>query len=155
MDGGSHWDVLLVEDNPNDVELARHEFGKNGIAECVQIVRDGVAALQFLFCEGEYAERPPVPQPRLVLLDLKLPRLDGLEVLRRIKEDPRTRWIPVVVLTTSNEESDIRSAWMSGANSYVVKSIDYQGFAASLRRVLEYWLTVNQLPVDRLPGANP
>lgn len=143
-------EILLVEDNPNDVELAVHAFERNRIANHVQVVRDGAEALDFLFCRGEFASRQNHPHPRLVLLDLKLPKVDGLEVLRQIKADARTRTIPVVMLTSSREERDIVESYQMGVNSYIVKPVDFEQFTNSVQQLGLYWLLLNQPPV---PGT--
>ena len=117
-------EVLLVEDNPNDLDLTLHAFRKNNFTQRIQVARDGADALDFLFCSGAHAGRSPVG-PRLILLDLKLPKVDGLEVMRRAKADPRTRAIPIVVLTSSSQERDISESYKLGANSYLVKPVDF------------------------------
>jgi two-component system response regulator len=142
-------EVLLVEDNPNDLELALHAFRKNNLAQRIQVARDGAEALDFLFRTGAYAGRSQDGGPRLVLLDLKLPKVDGLEVMRRAKSDLRTRAIPIVVLTSSSQESDIDESYRLGANSYLVKPVDYTQLREALRQACSYWLTLNQPPVLR------
>src|SRR5215831_12591112 len=114
-------ELLLVEDNPNDVELTLHALRKHRLANNISVARDGAEALDFLLRTGDYAGRPAGPQPKIILLDLKLPKLSGLEVLRRIREEPSTRTIPVVILTSSNEDRDIAEAYRLGVNSYIVK----------------------------------
>ena len=131
-------EILLVEDNPNDVELALYAFRKKGLADCVHVVRDGAEALDFLAHCGAGA------LPRLVLLDLKLPRFDGLETLRKIKTGAHTRFLPVVVLTSSLQECDIESAYRLGANSYIVKPIDFDQFIEVAGILGIYWLRFNQ-----------
>lgn len=133
--------ILLVEDNPNDVELTLRAFAKSRISNQVEVARDGVEALEYLF-EGDKAAEIAV-----VLLDLKLPRLDGLEVLRRLKADPRTHDVPVVVLTSSSEESDLVESYGLGANSYIVKPVDFDNFSEAARLVGMYWLMLNKPPV--------
>jgi two-component system response regulator len=140
-------DILLVEDNPNDVRLALHALREYKITGRVRVVRDGAEALDFVFCTGPYAGRRAEDVPRLVLLDLKLPLVDGVEVLRRLKSDPRTRMIPVVVMTTSREERDVAESYRLGANSYVVKPVDFDQFAEAMRQLGSYWLQLNQPPV--------
>lgn len=135
--------ILLVEDNPNDVELTLHALHKNNLANRVHVVRDGAEALDFFF--GPQAQEHP-PRPQLVLLDLKLPKVSGLDVLRRLKEDPRTRTIPVVILTSSNTDSDIQSAYTLGANSYLRKPVDFHAFIEAAKTLGMYWLLMNRSP---------
>jgi two-component system response regulator len=137
-------EILLVEDNPDDVELALHALKKNNFSNRIHVVRDGVEALDFIFATGSYEGRDLHAVPRLILLDLKLPRVDGLEVLRRVKADPRTRTIPVVVLTSSREERDIVESYQLGVNSYIVKPVDFQQFTEAVRELGLYWLLLNQ-----------
>lgn len=140
-------EILLVEDNPDDVELALHAFKKNRIASRIQVARDGAEALDYLFRRGGYAERTAGNNPKVILLDLKLPKVDGLEVLRRIKENSETRAIPVVALTSSREERDIAESYKLGANSYIVKPVDFEQFTEVVRQLGLYWMTLNQ-PVE-------
>ena len=135
-------EILLVEDNPSDVQLTLHALERNHLANRIHVVRDGAEALDYLFSTGPYAERSQ-RNPRVVLLDLKLPLIDGLEVLRRMKEDPRTRTIPVVVLTSSREERDIVDSYQLGVNSYIVKPVDFEQFTESVRDIGKYWLVIN------------
>jgi CheY-like chemotaxis protein len=137
-------DILLVEDNPNDAKLTLHAFKTANLGNNVHIARDGVEALEFLFCTGPHAERNVVETPKLILLDLKMPRMDGHEVLKRIKDDPRTSSIPVVVLTSSSEERDVMKSYNTGANSYIVKPVDFEQFTESVRDIGKYWLEINQ-----------
>jgi two-component system response regulator len=139
-------EILLVEDNPNDVELTLHALRKNKLANRIQVVRDGAEALEFFFCTGAYAGRNIAEEPKVVLLDLKLPKVDGLEVLRRIKSDPKLRSIPVVVLTSSGEERDMVESYRLGVNSYIVKPVDFGKFTEAVRQLGFYWLLLNQLP---------
>ncbi len=136
-------DILLVEDNPNDVKLTLHAFKTANLANTVHVARDGVEALEFLFCTGAHADRNVQETPKLVLLDLKLPRLDGHEVLKRIRGDPRTSLIPVVVLTSSSEETDVMRTYGGGANSYIIKPVDFEQFTESIRDIGKYWLVIN------------
>jgi two-component system response regulator len=136
-------EILLVEDNPTDVELTLHAFKVNNLTNRIHVVRDGVEALEFLFCTGAYADRCLVEAPRIILLDLKLPRLDGLQVLQQIKADPRTKLIPVVVLTTSREDQDIVGCYRLGVNSYIVKPLDFVQFTEAMRLVGLYWVLLN------------
>ena len=138
-------EILLVEDNPNDVELALHALKKNKLANLLHVARDGAEALDFLFCEGAYAQRVN-HNPKVILLDLKLPKVDGLEVLRRVKGDMRTRAIPVVVLTSSAEEKDIVESYQLGVNSYILKPVDFEQFTEAVRQLGFYWLLLNQPP---------
>ncbi len=139
-------DILLVEDNPNDIKLTLHAFDIANLANTVHIARDGVEALEFIFCTGPHAARRIEDSPKIILLDLKLPRIDGHEVLKRIKEDPRTCGIPVVVLTSSAEERDVMQTYQTGANSYIVKPVDFEQFTASVRDIGKYWLVINHMP---------
>jgi two-component system response regulator len=139
-------DILLVEDNPQDIELTIRALKKRNLANSVYVVEDGTEALDFLFGRGKYEERDGGQNPRLVLLDLKLPKLNGLEVLRILKQDPRTRSIPIVMVTSSREDPDIRAAYELGANSYVVKPVDFDAFVEAMSSLGFYWLLVNQAP---------
>lgn len=138
--------ILLVEDNPDDVDLTLRAFAKSKIANEVVVVRDGEEALDYLFATRAYAARDPAMIPEVVLLDLKLPKVDGLEVLRRIRADARTRRLPVVVLTSSKEERDIVSSYDHGANSFVRKPVDFAEFLEAARQLGLYWLVVNEPP---------
>jgi two-component system response regulator len=138
--------ILLVEDNPDDEALTLRALKKNNILNPVVVVRDGAEALEYLFGAGVHAGRDPSAAPQVVLLDLKLPKIDGLEVLRRIRSDERTRRQPVVVLTTSNEERDILSSYELGANSYIRKPVDFEQFMEAVRQLGLYWLVLNMAP---------
>ena len=142
----NHVEILLVEDNPNDLELALHALKRNNLANHIEIARDGAEALDFIFATGVYAHRDINKIPKLILLDLKLPKVDGLEVLQRVKSDPRTRTIPVVVLTSSREERDIVESYKLGVNSYIVKPVDFEQFTEAVRNLGLYWLLLNQPP---------
>jgi two-component system response regulator len=135
-------DILLVEDNPNDIKLTLHAFKTANLANTVHVARDGVEALEFLFGATGVDEQVP-DKPRLILLDLKLPRLNGHEVLKRIKSDPRTSGIPVVMLTSSSEEKDVMQTYQVGANSYIIKPVDFEQFTESVRDIGKYWLVIN------------
>jgi len=141
--------ILLVEDNPNDEELTLRALRKANIANEVAIARDGQEALDFLFREGKYAGREPTTMPAVVLLDLKLPKLDGIDVLQRIRADPRTKLVPVVVLTSSSEDEDMVRSYQSGANSYVRKPIEFSAFANAVTQLGMYWVLINQIPPSR------
>jgi two-component system, response regulator len=143
-------DVLLVEDNPNDVKLALHAFQKHKLVNTIEVVRDGAAALDFIFCTGPHAHRKIENGPKVVLLDLKLPLVDGVEVLRRIKDDPRTQAIPVVMLTSSREERDLVESYRLGVNSYIIKPVDFDQFTEAVRQLGFYWLLLNHAPA---PGV--
>jgi CheY-like chemotaxis protein len=139
--------ILLVEDNPDDEALTLRAFNKNRIANQVIVARDGVEALDYLFGAGAHAGRDMSVMPAVVLLDLKLPRIDGLEVLRRIRADDRTRLLPVVILTTSKEQQDIQTAYSLGANSYIRKPVDFEKFIYAVGQMGLYWLALNE-PLD-------
>lgn len=140
-------EILLVEDNSDDVELTLHALRRENLANHIHVARDGEEALDFLFCNGSYASRSFERPPRLVLLDLKLPKVDGMEVLRQLKADPRTRSIPVVILTSSKEERDLVQGYGLGANSYIQKPVDFDQFRNTVKTVGLYWLLINQAPV--------
>jgi two-component system response regulator len=137
-------DVLLVEDNPHDLEMTMRALRKNNLANRIHSVRDGAEALDFLFTRGAYASRDPEDKPGVIFLDLKLPKIDGTEVLREIKSDDRTRSIPVVIVTSSAEERDRVASYQLGANSYVVKPIEFDAFARTIADIGFYWLAVNR-----------
>lgn len=139
-------EILLIEDNPEDVELTLRAFKKYHVANKIHVVRDGEEALECLFGTGRYAQRNTCEKPRLILLDLKLPKVDGLEVLKRCKSDARTKTIPVVILTSSKEERDLVQSYDLGVNSYVVKPVDFPQFTEAVRQVGLYWMLLNQLP---------
>lgn len=141
--------ILLVEDNPTDAKLSIRAFQKCGVANEVVIGRDGADALDYLFCAGRHAGRDAAELPAVVLLDLKLPKIGGLEVLRRIRADPRTSVLPVVILTSSNEESDVIDGYQRGANAYVRKPIDFAEFAAAAKTLGLFWLLLNEAPTTR------
>ena len=139
-------EILLVEDNPSDVELTLHALKKNNLANRIRVARDGEEALEFIFCRGAHAHRSVDRPPRLILLDLKLPKVDGLEVLRSIRADERTKLLPVVLLTSSNEEKDRLAGYTSGANSFVRKPVEFSEFAEAVRQLGLYWLILNEAP---------
>ncbi len=139
-------EILLVEDSPDDAELAIHALRREHLANNIIVARDGEEALDFVFCRGPFVERSFERPPKLVLLDLKLPKVDGIEVLRQIKGDPRTRSIPVVVLTSSREEQDLVRSYDLGANSYIQKPVDFEQFRETAKTVGLYWMVINQHP---------
>lgn len=139
-------EILLVEDNTNDLELTLHALNKHNLANKINVVRDGEEAMDFLFCKGKFADRSFNNAPSLVLLDLKLPKIDGLEVLRAVKSDNRTRAIPVVVMTSSKQQRDLVESYQLGVNSYIQKPINFGEFQEVIRQLGYYWLAVNQPP---------
>lgn len=141
--------ILMVDDNPDFIELARRAFAKCNVNNPIVVAEDGAQALDYLFGTGAWAGRDTVEIPVLILLDLKLPKVDGLEVLRRLRADPRTRLIPVVIMTTSSEEQDIISGYDLGTNAYIRKPIDYLQLSEVLREVGLFWLVINEPPVDK------
>lgn len=138
--------ILLVEDNPSDIGLTRRAMEKSGISNPLVVAEDGQDALDYIFCDGVHSAREIADTPLLVLLDLKLPRVDGLEVLRRIRADARTRRIPVVILTSSSEERDVTAGYDNGTNSYIRKPVDFYQFAEVIKQLGMYWLVINQPP---------
>ena len=139
-------EVLLVEDNPDDVELTLRALKKNKIANRIEVVTDGAKALEYIFGPPQAGSEGGRPKPKVILLDLKLPKVDGLEVLRRLKSDEQTKAIPVVVLTSSKEERDLVETYRLGANSYIAKPVDFERFVHAVSEVGLYWLLLNQLP---------
>jgi two-component system, response regulator len=146
-------EILLVEDNANDEMLALHAFKRQKIANKVHVVRDGAEALDYVFCTGAYSNRR-IENPKVILLDLKLPKVDGIEVLRLIRSDPRTRLVPVVVLTSSNEECDVTETYKLGGNSYIVKPVDFEQFNEVAKHLGYYWLLLNRQPTS-VNGSSP
>lgn len=142
-------EILLVEDNPTDAELTLRALKKNNITNRIVHVADGEEALNFIFARGKYISRNLEDGPKVVILDLKLPKVDGLEVLKEMKNNPRTKIIPVVMLTSSKEEKDIIESYKLGANSYMVKPVDFEKFASSIRDLGLYWLLLNQPPINQ------
>ena len=137
-------DIILVEDNPDDAELVIRALRKNGISNTLVHLQDGEQALHFLFCEGPYEGTKVLPKPRLILMDLKMPKVDGLEVLRRVKSHEQLRLIPVVMLTSSKEDKDIFESYQLGANSYVVKPVEFERLLKTVQGLGLYWLLLNQ-----------
>jgi CheY-like chemotaxis protein len=146
MNAANMVEILMVEDNQQDLDLALRALRKANLANRIQVTRDGEEALQFMFCEGPYAGRKVENGPKLILLDLKLPKVDGLEVLKRIKSDPRTKLIPVVVLTSSKEQSDVVESYQLGVNSYIVKPVSFEHFSEAVQKLGMYWLLLNHPP---------
>jgi two-component system response regulator len=138
--------MLIVEDSAEDLELALRAFRKANVSTRIEVARDGQEALDFLFCTGPHADRSLADVPGIVVLDLKLPRVDGLEVLKRLREDERTRQIPTVVLSSSNQAADIERSYKLGVNSYVVKPVSFDAFSSALQELGHYWLGLNQRP---------
>jgi two-component system response regulator len=145
-------ELLIVEDNDQDLELALRALKKAKFSNHIQIARDGIEALDYIFCENSHRDRKIDNQPKLVLLDLKLPKVSGIDVLERIKSDPRTKEIPVVVLTSSNQDRDIEYCYQVGVNSYIVKPVDFERFAIAVRDLGMYWLLLNQAPRRSTPS---
>jgi two-component system, response regulator len=139
-------DILLVEDNINDAELAIRQLKKHNMTNNLVHVTDGEEALEFIFGTGKYAGRPIDKPPKLVLLDIQMPKVNGMEVLEKIKSDPRTKMIPVVMLTSSKEDPDVKKCYALGANSYIVKPVNFEGFAEAIKNLGFYWLLLNQPP---------
>lgn len=142
--GRDEIEILLVEDDPTDVELTLHALRQENLANRIQVVRDGEEALDFVFCRGDFTGRSFESPPRVILLDLKLPKVDGMEVLREVKSDPRTRAIPVVILTASKEEKDLVNGYHLGVNGYIQKPVDFDKFREMVKRLGLYWLVVNE-----------
>jgi len=141
--------ILLVEDNPDDEELTLRALHKSKLTNDIAVVRDGSEALDFLFCQNEYVDRDPLTLPAVILLDLKLPKLNGIDVLKRIRADERTRLIPVVILTSSSEDEDMINSYSSGANSYVRKPVAFASFADAVSELGLYWMLLNEQPPKR------
>ena len=138
--------ILLIEDNPSDIELTRRALERSHVANELMVIQDGQEALDYLLCRGDYDGREVPALPSLVLLDLKLPRVPGLEILHAVRSDPRTRRLPVVILTSSNEERDVAASYDLGVNSYIQKPVDFNRFAEAVRQLGLYWLVLNEAP---------
>ena len=138
--------IMLVEDNPDDEELTRRALRHNNIANDLYVAHDGAEALDYLFCRGPHAQRDANDLPTVILLDLKLPKIDGLEVLRQLRADERTRLVPIVILTSSKEEQDVVSGYRLGANSYIRKPVDFDQFVTAVKQLGLYWLVLNETP---------
>lgn len=139
-------EILLVEDNPSDLEVSLRALKEHNLCNNVHVARDGEEALDFIFCQGPYADRRPDELPRVILLDLKLPLIDGMEVLRQIRADERTRHVPVVVLTSSTEDRDVVESYALGVNSYITKPVDFDQFREAMQVIGMYWLMLNRPP---------
>ena len=139
-------EILLVEDNPTDAEMTLRALRRNNLANKVHWVKDGEQALEFMFRTGAYAGRDPATVPKLIMLDIKMPKVDGIEVLRRIKADERTRKVPVVVMTSSNEERDVVESYRLGVNSYIVKPVQFESFLETVAKIGLYWVITNRVP---------
>ncbi len=138
--------IVLVEDNPADAELAIRALRRSRIANQIELLEDGAEALDFIFCRGAYAHRQITDHPKIILLDLKLPKVSGLEVLRQIKTDPRTQMIPIIVMTSSAQDSDIIESYQLGVNSYIVKPVDFEQFNKAVEQIGLYWVLMNRTP---------
>jgi two-component system, response regulator len=146
MSDGDNVEILLVEDNPADAEMTLRALRRNNLANKVHWVKDGAQALDFMFRSGEYASRDLASIPKLVLLDIKMPKVDGIEVLRRLKEGEETRSVPVVVMTSSNEERDVVESYRLGVNSYIVKPVQFESFLETVAKIGLYWVITNRVP---------
>jgi len=139
-------EILLVEDDRDDLDMALRALRKANLCNHIQVARDGAEAMEFIFCQGAHSGRNIENRPKLILLDLKLPKVDGMEVLKRIKEDARTKMIPVVMLTSSREQKDVLKSYNLGVNSYIVKPVNFDGFYAAVQELGMYWMLLNQAP---------
>ncbi len=146
MSGFEEVEILLVEDNPADAEMTTRALRRNNLANRLRWVKDGEEALDFMFCSGAYAGRDPGSGPRLVMLDIKMPKVDGIEVLRRLKQNAATRSVPVVVMTSSNEERDVVESYALGVNSYIVKPVEFEAFLETVAKIGLYWVLTNRAP---------
>jgi CheY-like chemotaxis protein len=141
-------EILLVEDNPADAEMTLRALRRNNLANRVHWVKDGEEALEYMFCTGAYAGRSQAGVPKLVMLDIKMPKVDGIEVLRRLKAEPATRAVPVVIMTSSNEERDVMETYKLGVNSYIVKPVEFDAFLETVAKIGLYWVITNRVPQD-------
>jgi two-component system, response regulator len=139
-------EIMIVEDSPEDLELTMRALQKAKLSNRIQVACDGAEAIEFIFCEGPHTNRKIENKPKVILLDLKLPKIDGIEVLRRVKSDPRTKTIPIVILTSSKEQKDVVESYQLGVNSYIVKPVNFERFAAAVQDLGMYWLLLNQPP---------
>jgi two-component system response regulator len=139
-------EILLVEDNPHDAEMTMRALRSNNLVNKLHWVKDGAEALDYMFCAGSYAQRDPGTTPKLIMLDIKMPKVDGIEVLRRLKADAATRSVPVVVMTSSNEERDVMESYRLGVNSYIVKPVEFEAFLATVAKIGLYWMLTNRAP---------
>ncbi|SHE34073.1 Response regulator receiver domain-containing protein [Mariniphaga anaerophila] len=146
MENYEEVDILIVEDNPNDAEMTLRALKKNKLANSVMVLDDGEKALDFIFSKGRFQERKKTVRPKIILLDLKLPKVGGLEVLKELKQNPQTQIIPVVILTSSKEEADLIESYRLGVNSYIVKPVDFNKFVEAVRELGYYWLLLNEQP---------
>ena len=146
MSGYEEVEILLVEDNPKDAEMTQRALRKNNLGNKVHWVKDGAEALDYVFCRGDYGGRSVARAPRLILLDIKMPKVDGIEVLRQIKADEKMRTVPVVVMTSSNEERDVVDSYRLGVNSYIVKPIEFPAFLEVVAKIGLYWVVTNRVP---------
>ena len=146
MSGYEEIEILLVEDNPKDAEMTQRALRKHNFGNRLHWVKDGAEALDYVFCRGAYQGREPARSPRLILLDIKMPKVDGIEVLRQVKADERTRAVPVVVMTSSNEERDVIESYRLGVNSYIVKPVDFAAFLEVVAKIGLYWVLTNRVP---------
>jgi two-component system, response regulator len=146
MDSMERVEILLAEDNDKDAEMTQRALRKHNLGNRLHWVKDGAEALEFIYCTGAYAARDPDALPRLILLDLKMPKVDGIEVLRRIKSEERTRYLPVVMMTSSNEERDVVESYRLGVNSYIVKPIEFSAFVDVVAKIGLYWVVANRMP---------
>ena len=146
MDDFEQVEILLAEDNPKDAEMTQRALRKHNLGNRLYWVKDGAEALDFIYCRGAYADRDPARPPKLVLLDIKMPKVDGIEVLRQVKADERTRAVPIVVMTSSNEERDVIDSYRLGVNSYIVKPVEFASFLEVVAKIGLYWVLTNRVP---------